>query len=58
MIEMEPMECAVDERTYSILDSWFGREMAGKLLYEGKSAYEVGQCTNYTNSLLKSANGL
>lgn len=32
--EMEPMLCAVDNETYRIIDAWFGRDVAGKLLYE------------------------
>lgn len=34
MIEMEPMNCAVDDSTYTIIDNWFGRDVAQQLLYE------------------------
>jgi len=34
MIEMEEMSCAVDDRTYAIVDGLFGRVVSQKLLYE------------------------
>ncbi len=38
MITMEPMLCAVDDKTFDILFHWLGREVTDKLLYEGGGA--------------------
>ena len=42
MIEMEQMSLAVTKETYEIVDRWFGRDIAGKLLYDYDEIMEHG----------------
>ncbi|MFS0837282.1 hypothetical protein [Paenibacillus sp. 1P03SA] len=50
-IEMEPMELAVDEETYRIIQTLHGRQVAEKLLYEHG---DIEKCCVEATSLKKS----
>jgi hypothetical protein len=41
MISMEPMFCATDDATYTIIQKWFGRNVSDKLLYDGEKEVPV-----------------